>query len=101
MYRHRPEFYHSNYSVMLRLVNAETLEPMEGSTRPLSWPLLGNLNRLSSVVAKELMLCHVLVPPDLTERELAHPDVVARLTVQQILMRRWVPEKTRFFSSKK
>ena len=57
-------------------------------------PVLSNLNRMSSQVGKELLICNLLVPPDVTRWNC--PTVLERCKVQQVLLRRWIPEKTRF-----
>ena len=83
--------------------DAETLRPvgLDGvAARSMSWPVLCNLNRLSSTVAKELVVCNVLVPPGLSERERSTPRVLERLSVHQMMMKRWLPEKTRSLSTK-
>jgi tRNA splicing endonuclease len=130
-YRRGPVFFHSSYSVMVRTVDAVTLQPVQpiqpvgptdgdgngangnrdGEARPLRpehrpehphqhhrgmrWSELSCVNRLSSQVAKELMICNVLVPPLMARTEWASPRCLAKLTVQHVLMRRWLPEKSR------
>lgn len=50
-------------------------------------------------VGKELVVCSVLVPQDMAVREWDTPACLTRLSVQHTLMRRWIPEKTRYAGS--
>lgn len=62
LYKQGPAFYHSSYAVVVRSVDAETLEPALSDPgvaadapyrdRVLDWPLIVTLGRLSEQVAK-------------------------------------------------
>jgi tRNA-intron lyase len=98
-YRKGPQYYHSSYSIMIRAVDAKTLEPVQTgghNRREMTWATLANLTRLTSQVAKELVLCYVLIPPTMTEEEWESPTCLEGLTVQHTMLRRWIPEKTRY-----
>lgn len=107
-YRRGPEYFHSSFAVLVRTMpacaspSATTAGGERDGARAMTWATLSNLNRLSSQVGKELMTCYVLVPPaDPTAGAAqdvvwdATPDCLRGLRVQQTLMRRWIPEKTR------
>ena len=86
-----------SYAVHVCQVDAATLAPSRTAPNPrgMTWALMSNLNRLSSQVAKELVVCHVLLPP-LTAQEWDSPACLSELKAQLVLMRRWIPEKTRY-----
>nr|XP_061813433.1 tRNA-splicing endonuclease subunit Sen2-like [Nerophis lumbriciformis] len=92
LYRKGPPFYHSSYSVVVEKAD----ERFEGSTlRPFSWRSLATLSRITATVSKELLLCYVVHPVDLTEAELASPECLSRLKIQEVVVSRWVSSKER------
>lgn len=94
-YRKGPAYFHSSFSILVRTVDAITLRPVayRQPTRNLTWPVITNLNRLSGQVAKEVIICNVCIPHDI---DFSRPSCLHELAVQQILLRRWIPEKTRY-----
>ncbi|KAK7128277.1 hypothetical protein R3I93_020775 [Phoxinus phoxinus] len=87
LYRKGPPFYHASYSVVV--------ERADVSFRSCSWRTLAALSRTTGNVSKELMLCYVITPSDLTEDMLSSPECVKRFTVQEVLLSRWVSSKER------
>ena len=66
-----------------------------GVHAPLSWQLLANLSRVSSQVVKDILILYVVVPDELTEEDCRTPEVLARLAVREVPVRRWQPERDR------
>ncbi|XP_077386787.1 tRNA-splicing endonuclease subunit Sen2 [Festucalex cinctus] len=92
LYRKGPPFYHASYSVVVEKVD----ERFQGRTlRPFSWRSLATLSRITANVSKELLLCYVIHPADLSEAELDSPACLSKLKVQDILVSRWVSSKER------
>ncbi|NXC68838.1 SEN2 endonuclease, partial [Anhinga anhinga] len=92
LYRKGPPFYHASYSVIAELVD----DNFEGSLRrPLSWKALSGLNRTTVNASKELMLCYLIRPFDMTEKEMATPECMKRIKVQELIVTRWVSSRER------
>ncbi|KAF3855553.1 hypothetical protein F7725_016290 [Dissostichus mawsoni] len=87
-----PPFYHASYSVVIERVDGA----FRGSTlRPFSWRSLAALSRITANVSKELMLCYIIYPAGLSEAELDSPVCLSRLSVQEVIVSRWVSSKER------
>ncbi|KAM9860240.1 tRNA-splicing endonuclease subunit Sen2 [Aulostomus maculatus] len=92
LYRKGPPFYHASYSVVIERVD----DAFRGSTlRPFSWRSLATLSRITANVCKELMLCYIIYPADLSEAELDSPACLSRLKVQELIVSRWVSSRER------
>ncbi|KAL6112307.1 tsen2 [Pungitius sinensis] len=92
LYRKGPPFYHASYSVVIE----RTDDTFRGSAlRPFSWRSLAALSRITSNVSKELMLCYIIYPANLSEAELDSPVCLGRLKVQEVIVNRWVSSKER------
>uniref|UniRef100_A0A8C5IIF7 tRNA-splicing endonuclease subunit Sen2 n=1 Tax=Junco hyemalis TaxID=40217 RepID=A0A8C5IIF7_JUNHY len=92
LYRKGPPFYHASYSVIAELVD----DNFEGSLRrPLSWMSLSGLNRTNANASKELMLCYLIRPSDMTAEEMASPECMKRIKVQELIVSRWVSSRER------
>ncbi|XP_044512787.1 tRNA-splicing endonuclease subunit Sen2 [Gracilinanus agilis] len=92
LYRKGPSFYHASYSVIIELVN----ESFEGSLRrPFSWKSLAGLNRITANVSKELMLCYLIRPSNMTDKEMESPECLKRMKVQEVILSRWVSSRER------
>ncbi|NWU94436.1 SEN2 endonuclease, partial [Upupa epops] len=92
LYRKGPPFYHASYSVIAELVD----DNFEGSLRrPLCWKTLSGLNRMTVNASKELMLCYLIKPPDMTEEEMSTPECMRRIKVQELIVSRWVSSRER------
>ncbi|XP_019360623.1 PREDICTED: tRNA-splicing endonuclease subunit Sen2 [Gavialis gangeticus] len=92
LYRKGPPFYHASYSVMAELVN----DDFKGSLRrPFSWKSLSGLNRTTTNVSKELILCYLIKPSDMTEKEMSSPECMKRIKVQELIVNRWVSSRER------
>ncbi|XP_033973354.1 tRNA-splicing endonuclease subunit Sen2 isoform X2 [Trematomus bernacchii] len=92
LYRKGPPFYHASYSVVIERVDGA----FRGSAlRPFSWRSLAALSRITANVSKELMLCYIIYPAGLSEAELDSPVCLSRLSVQEVIVSRWVSSKER------
>lgn len=92
LYRKGPPFYHASYSVIIELVN----DHFEGCLRrPLSWKSLATLSRVSVNVSKELMLCYLIKPSTMTDKEMESPECMKRIKVQEVILSRWVSSRER------
>ncbi|KFR15716.1 tRNA-splicing endonuclease subunit Sen2 [Opisthocomus hoazin] len=92
LYRKGPAFYHASYSVIAELVD----DNFEGSLRrPLSWKSLSGLNRTTVNASKELMLCYLIRPSDMSEKEMSTPECMKRIKVQELIVTRWVSSRER------
>ncbi|NXH88089.1 SEN2 endonuclease, partial [Edolisoma coerulescens] len=92
LYRKGPPFYHASYSVIAELVD----DTFEGSLRrPLSWMSLSGLNRTTANASKELMLCYLIRPSDMTAEEMSTPECMKRIKVQELIVTRWVSSRER------
>ncbi|NWV67164.1 SEN2 endonuclease, partial [Malurus elegans] len=92
LYRKGPPFYHASYSVIAELVD----DNFEGSLRrPLSWMSLSGLNRTTTNASKELMLCYLIRPSDMTAEEMSTPECMKRIKVQELIVTRWVSSRER------
>ncbi|XP_050760612.1 tRNA-splicing endonuclease subunit Sen2 [Gymnogyps californianus] len=92
LYRKGPPFYHASYSVIAELVD----DNFEGSLRrPLSWKSLSGLNRTTVNASKELMLCYLIRPSDMTEKEMSTPECMKRIKAQELIVTRWVSSRER------
>lgn len=92
LYRKGPPFYHASYSVIIELVD----DRFEGSLRrPFSWKSLAALSRVSVNVSKELMLCYLIKPSSMTDKEMESPECIKRIKVQEVILSRWVSSRER------
>ncbi|KAJ8361081.1 hypothetical protein SKAU_G00176060 [Synaphobranchus kaupii] len=92
LYRKGPPFYHASYSVVVEKVD----DSFRGAAlRPFSWRSLAALNRITGNVSKELMLCYIIRPSDMTEEELSSPECIKRIKVQEIVVSRWISSRER------
>ncbi|NWW54090.1 SEN2 endonuclease, partial [Pedionomus torquatus] len=92
LYRKGPPFYHASYSVIAELVD----DNFEGCLRrPLSWKCLSGLNRTTVNASKELMLCYLIRPSDMTEEEMSTPECMKKIKVQELIVSRWVSSRER------
>lgn len=92
LYRKGPPFYHASYSVVIERVD----DTFRGSAlRPFSWRSLAALSRITANVSKELMMCYIIYPVDLSEDELDSPECLSRLKVQEVIVSRWVSSRER------
>uniref|UniRef100_A0A8C9KPA7 tRNA-splicing endonuclease subunit Sen2 n=1 Tax=Panthera tigris altaica TaxID=74533 RepID=A0A8C9KPA7_PANTA len=92
LYRKGPPFYHASYSVIIELVD----DHFEGSLRrPFSWRSLAALSRVSVNVSKELMLCYLIKPSTMTDKEMESPECMKQIKVQEVILSRWVSSRER------
>ncbi|CAG5124479.1 unnamed protein product [Candidula unifasciata] len=101
LYREGPPFYHGSYSVVVIAVKDSTLLPVSTrgglllDNRKLNWVSLAGLNRITEHVAKELMLCYVIWPANMTSEESLSPDCISRFKVKELVVSRWVSSQER------
>lgn len=92
LYRKGPPFYHASYSVVVDRCD----ESLRGAVlRSFSWKSLAALSRITGNVSKELMLCLVITPSDVTEDMLCSPECLRRFSLQEVLVSRWVSSRER------
>ncbi|XP_071772810.1 tRNA-splicing endonuclease subunit Sen2 [Centroberyx gerrardi] len=92
LYRKGPPFYHASYSVVVERVG----DAFRGSPlRPFTWRSLAALSRITANVSKELMLCYIIYPADLSESELDSPVCLQRLSIQEVIVSRWISSRER------
>ncbi|KAG5835830.1 hypothetical protein ANANG_G00248170 [Anguilla anguilla] len=92
LYRKGPPFYHASYSVVVERVD----DSFRGAAlRPFSWRSLAALSRITGNVSKELMLCYIIRPSDMTEEELSSPECIKTIKVQEIIVSRWISSRER------
>ncbi|XP_045435155.1 tRNA-splicing endonuclease subunit Sen2 isoform X2 [Pipistrellus kuhlii] len=92
LYRKGPPFCHASYSVIVELVD----DHFEGCLRrPFSWKSLATLSRVSVNVSKELMLCYLIKPSTMTDKEMESPECMKRIKVQEVILSRWVSSRER------
>uniref|UniRef100_A0A8C3XC04 tRNA-splicing endonuclease subunit Sen2 n=1 Tax=Catagonus wagneri TaxID=51154 RepID=A0A8C3XC04_9CETA len=92
LYRKGPPFYHASYSVIIELVDDCFEGPLR---RPFSWRSLAALSRVSVSVSKELMLCYLIKPSTMTDREMESPECMKQIKVQEVILSRWVSSRER------
>eukprot|EP00118_Oscarella_pearsei_P003715 m.15452 g.15452 ORF g.15452 m.15452 type:complete len:359 (+) comp26389_c0_seq1:150-1226(+) len=100
VYKHGPAYYHSNAAILVRMVDEKTQELIAGGDArlpsvPFTWQYLAGVNRINSAVAKDLILLHVLKPSDVSDEDMKHPDCLHRFGVQEVVLRRWIPDRAR------
>ncbi|XP_056129979.1 tRNA-splicing endonuclease subunit Sen2 [Lampris incognitus] len=92
LYRKGPPFYHASYSVVVEKVS----EAFRGAVlRPFTWRSLAAVTRITANVSKELVMCYIIYPDDLSKSELTSPLCLHRLNVQEVIVSRWVSSKER------
>uniref|UniRef100_A0A3Q1LMA1 tRNA-splicing endonuclease subunit SEN2 n=1 Tax=Bos taurus TaxID=9913 RepID=A0A3Q1LMA1_BOVIN len=92
LYRKGPPFYHASYSVIVELVD----DRFQGAPRrPLSWRSLAALSRVSVSVSKELMLCYLIKPSTMTDKDMESPECMKQIKVQEVILSRWVSSRER------
>ncbi|XP_044181935.1 tRNA-splicing endonuclease subunit Sen2-like isoform X1 [Acropora millepora] len=99
LYKEGMPFYHSSYSVIVQMIESDHLELDKNNgnmlSHQLTWPQLCGVSRVSGHAAKEVMLCFVIPPADMTIDELSSPKCITRFKIQEIVLRRWIPERAR------
>lgn len=91
LYKDGPPFYHASFSVVVRRVQADTLEE-EPDHRLQTWQGLCGLIRVNGNASKTVLLCHVIMPKDV---DLTTPHCLQSFRIQELLVRRWVVSEER------
>ncbi|XP_043563891.1 tRNA-splicing endonuclease subunit Sen2 isoform X1 [Chiloscyllium plagiosum] len=92
LYRKGPPFYHASYSVVIEMLDNN----YQGSQhRPFTWRSLGGLSRTTANVSKELLLCYLIKPSDMTDEEMASPECMKKIKVQELIVSRWISSRER------
>uniref|UniRef100_UPI00398E9C82 tRNA-splicing endonuclease subunit Sen2 isoform X2 n=1 Tax=Pristiophorus japonicus TaxID=55135 RepID=UPI00398E9C82 len=92
LYRKGPPFYHASYSVVVEMVD----DSCQGSQRrPFTWRSLAGLNRTTTNVSKELLLCYLIRPSNMTDEEMTSPECMKRIKVQELIVSRWISSRER------
>ncbi|KAJ0002678.1 hypothetical protein NQD34_007827 [Periophthalmus magnuspinnatus] len=104
LYRKGPPFYHASFSVVVQRKTAdweqrrrvdEEQRMGDPPLRLFSWRSLSALSRVTANVSKELLLCYIIFPIDQSEAEMGSPGCLQRLSVQEVMVSRWVSSKER------
>nr|XP_060484214.1 tRNA-splicing endonuclease subunit Sen2 [Panthera onca] len=72
LYRKGPPFYHARFGV-----------------------IFAALSRVSVNVSKELMLCYLIKPSTMTDKEMESPECMKQIKVQEVILSRWVSSRER------
>ncbi|XP_072928227.1 tRNA-splicing endonuclease subunit Sen2 [Hemitrygon akajei] len=92
LYRKGPPFYHASYSVVVEMVD----DSCQGSQRrPFTWRSLAGLVRTTTNVSKELLLCYLIKPSNMTEEEMTSPECMKKIKVQELIVNRWISSRER------
>ncbi|CAH1773641.1 unnamed protein product [Owenia fusiformis] len=91
VYKQGPPFYHSSYSVLVRLVDGVSFrDDTQYEKRPLSWTTIAGMHRITEQVSKEVMFCYVIKPPGVSDQDLtSSPAYIPQFKVQETIFRRW------------
>lgn len=92
LYKKGPPFYHSTYSVLVVAVDGKTGQE---TCSTFDWTSLCCLNRVTQQVSKELMICYVIKPKDLSDDDLRTPKCIPKFKVSEFIIGRWVSKKER------
>ncbi|KAK6180774.1 hypothetical protein SNE40_008766 [Patella caerulea] len=96
LYKVGPPFYHGSYSVVIQYIEEDGVTPVVGyQQRCLSWRSLCGLNRITEHVAKEVMICYVVKPKNLTDKDLLSPSCIPYFKVKEMLLSRWISSQER------
>ena len=98
IYKDGPMFHHSNAAILVQTVDKDTLQPVYDPaipSIPFTWQYLAGINRINGAVGKDLILFHVLKPSGLTDDDLSSPVCIRQMSVQEIVLRRWIPDRSR------
>lgn len=87
-----PPFYHAQYTVLIQCVWSDTLRRDDSASwREFSWTNIAATERLNSHVAKAPLICLVLRPRGLTDSQLGKLQCLHQLSIQELLLSRWLP----------
>ncbi|XP_018324148.1 tRNA-splicing endonuclease subunit Sen2 [Agrilus planipennis] len=93
LYKDGPSVYHASYVVIIDVVNPENLERRTSlCRRKMSVIEIVGLNRLCENCGKELIICQLMWPENITGRK--YTDI-QDISVNETLARRWIPSKER------
>lgn len=92
LYRKGPPFYHASYSVVVEMVD-DSCQGLQ--QRPFTWQSLAGLVRITTNVSKELMLCYLIKPTNMSEEEMSSPECMKRIKVQEVIVNRWISSRER------
>ncbi|KAE8351750.1 hypothetical protein BDV28DRAFT_136439 [Aspergillus coremiiformis] len=105
LYNRGPVFSHAEFAVVVipsfehpHWSETEERKARCASKQARSWWWLHCVNRVQAQVKKSLVVCYVEVPPPVEDSSFSSEDIgalLARYTVREMLIRRWVPNRTR------
>ena len=88
LYKEGPLSYHSSFAVIVK-----EEKTAQGERKGLTWKETVALNRVSESASKDLVFCHVKMPSG--EETMRYPACLLLMSVKDIIIKRWVPEKDR------
>ena len=97
LYKHGPAYYHSSYGVLVRMIDQSTNSGLVGESGNggLTWHDVISLCRVNESAGKDLLICYITKPSDMTEEELLLPSCVSKFLVQEVFANRWIPDRER------
>lgn len=91
LYQKHPAITHSDYSVSIQ---TDGTQGMGSLVRPqMSWHDLQVTNRLTAQVGKRLLVARIHDPAPHLGYD--HPKCIDRVSISEMIIRRWVPESDR------
>ncbi|KAG1706623.1 tRNA-splicing endonuclease subunit Sen2 [Nymphon striatum] len=94
LYKEGPPHYHASYVVKIHEIRRNS----EDDEKPAfnRWNEFTGLNRVVNQVVKELIVCYVVWPPGIPEKDIYEsPQYFDKFQVHEILSKRWVPSEGR------
>ena len=97
LYKHGPTYYHSSYGALVRMIDQSTSSGLVGNSGNggLTWHDVISLCRVNESARKDLLICYITRPSDMTEEELQLPSCVSKFLVQEVFVNRWIPDRER------
>ena len=87
LYKKGSAFYHASYVVIIDVLD-ENLDRVDSrKRRSMEYSNLVGLNRLCETTGKEILTCQVIWPKNI---EITSSDDITNLTINEVLMRRWI-----------
>lgn len=97
LYKDGPAFYHASYLVIIDVLDQKTLQRKHNMVRrSMEATNMIALNRLCETVGKELLICQILWPEEITTPEFQDLN---KITINEVVMRRWILSENRELKS--
>jgi len=93
VYKEGPLYYHSSYLVIVKEVSLSEAENLRDSE--MNFNSLSCLSRVTEQCSKEVMICYVVKSEDMNSDDLRSPNCLSKLSIMEVIVRRWVPNEKR------